>query len=118
MIDSPANRILHLALENQSSLKTVDLYPRLRSSQLFTGPPESLEPERYCCCPIDQSFICIIYILIWNNYLAICGIQNNEEEGLKTDTLTDFLLLYMPLTESLEPDRFSCCPRDQLFFLY
>ena len=35
----------------------VDYYPWLRLGQrhLFPGPPESLEPDRFSCCPRDQS---------------------------------------------------------------
>ena len=38
----------------QSSLETVDYY-----TQLFPGPPESLEPDRFSCCPRDHSLFVI-----------------------------------------------------------
>ena len=34
------------------------------NSQLFLGPPESLEPDRFSCCPRDQSLFVYYYIII------------------------------------------------------
>ena len=42
-------------------METVDYYPG--NSQLFPGPPESLEPDRFACCPHDQSLFVDIIIL-------------------------------------------------------
>ena len=53
MTDVLASRKIYLALGIQSGLETVDYYPG--NSQLFPGPPESLEPDRFACCPDDQS---------------------------------------------------------------
>ena len=44
MTDPSANRKIHLAIGIQEG-----------NSQLFPGPPESLEPDRFSCCPRDQS---------------------------------------------------------------
>ena len=50
MTDPWAKRKIHLVLGIQSGLETVDYYPRLGS-----GPPKSLEPDIFFCCPRDQS---------------------------------------------------------------
>ena len=34
------------------------------NSQLFPGPPESLEPERFSCCPRDQSLFVYYYKIL------------------------------------------------------
>ena len=59
MTDPSANRKIHLALGIQSGLEklTITLGFASGNSQLFPGPPESLEPERSSCCPRDQSLI-------------------------------------------------------------
>ena len=56
MTDPLANRKIHLALRIQSGLETVlpSASPH-GNSQLFPSPPESLEPDRFSCCPRDQS---------------------------------------------------------------
>ena len=60
MTDPSANRKIHLARGIQEGLETVDVYNcylgfTSGSGQLFPGPPESLEPDRFSCCPRDQS---------------------------------------------------------------
>ena len=35
------------------------------NSLLFSGPPESLKPDRYSCCPCDQSLF--VYSRLINN---------------------------------------------------
>ena len=57
MTDPWANRKIHLALGIQSGLETVTITLGFASgnSQLFPGPPKSLEPDRFSCCPRDQS---------------------------------------------------------------
>ena len=41
------------------------------NSQLFPGPPESLEPDRFSCCPFDQSlFVKLCHVILIFVYLA------------------------------------------------
>ena len=65
MTDPSANRKIHLALGIQSGLKqlTIPLGFALGNSQQFPGPPESLEPDRFSCCPRDQSLFVYYYRL-------------------------------------------------------
>ena len=69
MTDPSANRKIPLALGIQSGLETVDYYPgfALGNSQLFPGPPESLEPDRFSCCPRDPMSH-YLYIVARTNY--------------------------------------------------
>ena len=57
MTDPSTNRKIHLTLGIQSGLEklTITLGFASGNSQLFPGPPESLEPDRFSCCPRDQS---------------------------------------------------------------
>ena len=54
--------ILIIGQENPSGSRdrawkqlTITLSFNSGNSQLFPGPPESLEPDRFSCCPRDQS---------------------------------------------------------------
>ena len=58
MTDHEGNRKIYLARGIQEGLETVDYCPRRfaeRNSQLFPGLTESREPDRFSCCPRDQS---------------------------------------------------------------
>ena len=56
MTDPSANRKIHLALRIHSGLEkfTITLDFALGNIQLFSGPPESLKPDRFSCCARDQ----------------------------------------------------------------
>ena len=53
MTDPLGNRKIRVALGTQ-----LHYYPLLHNSQhskMFPGPPESLKPDRFFCCPCEQS---------------------------------------------------------------
>ena len=59
MTDPSANRKIPLPLGIQSGLEnlTITLGFASGNSQLFPGAHESIEPNRFSCCPRDQSLV-------------------------------------------------------------
>ena len=57
MTDASTNRksIWLLGFSRAWKQLTITLGFASGNSQLFPGPPESLEPDRFSCCPRDQS---------------------------------------------------------------
>ena len=64
MTDPSGIRENYLALGIQSGLETGFASG---NSQLFPGPPESLEPDSFPCCPRDQSLF-VNYVSILHRF--------------------------------------------------
>ena len=82
MTDPSAKRKIHLSQGIQSGLEklTITLGFASGNSQLFPSPPELIEPDRFSCCPRDQSLFVDCYIF---TALILCGnISSQSETGL------------------------------------
>ena len=71
MTEPLANRNIHLASVFSQAWKKLTI-TIVDNSQLFLGPPDSIELDRLLCCPCDQSLF--VNYVVFIHYLILSSI--------------------------------------------